>query len=396
MIIANLTGQTLSLQYDGVISDSVRFLTIHFNFDSAWDGTAKTVIFKNGSLTYGIALLDGNGMYLGGNICLVPQEVIKSPSFTVSVYGVTGLTTITSSEETVYVEESGMADDYPADPTQSLWNQMLGIANNTLSVAQSVRNDADLGLFDGADGQDGATGPQGPTGPTGATGPQGPKGDTGNTGPQGPRGETGATGPQGPQGIPGNYTKPATGIPKTDLSSDIQTSLDKADSAIQSHQDISGKQNKIDSSLQTVSEQIVDAINEVNGIAKGKSSALSMETYSELVAKLQLEYNNLPVGQSIYIESLNVPDVWISKNDGSYYNYNYTSDAAFITYITSDAPTSGRVGVYTVRPLETLKQDLTTKVDKAQGAEHAGEFLVVGNDGNVTTQSLQVWQGGNY
>ena len=43
----------------------------------------------------------------------------------------------------------------------------------------------------------------------------------------------------------GTYSKPSGGIPKTDLASDVQTSLGKADTAIQSHQDISGKANKI-------------------------------------------------------------------------------------------------------------------------------------------------------
>lgn len=32
----------------------------------------------------------------------------------------------------------------------------------------------------------------------------------------------------------------------------------------------------------------------------------------------------------------------------------------------------------------------------AQGVGHAGEFLVVGNDGNVTTVTLSTWQGGSY
>lgn len=39
----------------------------------------------------------------------------------------------------------------------------------------------------------------------------------------------------------GKYTKPSTGIPKSDLASAVQTSLGKADTALQSHQDISGK-----------------------------------------------------------------------------------------------------------------------------------------------------------
>lgn len=40
------------------------------------------------------------------------------------------------------------------------------------------------------------------------------------------------------------YTKPSSGIPQTDLASAVQTSLSKADSALQEHQDISGKQDK--------------------------------------------------------------------------------------------------------------------------------------------------------
>lgn len=43
----------------------------------------------------------------------------------------------------------------------------------------------------------------------------------------------------------GTYSKPSTGIPKTDLASAVQTSLGKADTALQSHQDISGKQDKV-------------------------------------------------------------------------------------------------------------------------------------------------------
>lgn len=39
---------------------------------------------------------------------------------------------------------------------------------------------------------------------------------------------------------------------------------------------------------------------------------------------------------------------------------------------------------------------LNAKVNIAQGLAHAGEFLVVGSDGNVTTQTLAVWQGGSY
>ena len=44
----------------------------------------------------------------------------------------------------------------------------------------------------------------------------------------------------------GTYSKPSGGIPKTDLASAVQTSLGKADPAFQSHQDISGKVDKVE------------------------------------------------------------------------------------------------------------------------------------------------------
>lgn len=51
------------------------------------------------------------------------------------------------------------------------------------------------------------------------------------------------------------YQLPSGGVPKTDLASGVQSSLDKADSALQSHQDISGKADK----SETVSDVIYDS-----------------------------------------------------------------------------------------------------------------------------------------
>ena len=49
------------------------------------------------------------------------------------------------------------------------------------------------------------------------------------------------------------YDKPAAGIPSTDMSQAVQDSLALADSAIQSHQDISGKADKSEMSIAAVS-----------------------------------------------------------------------------------------------------------------------------------------------
>ena len=84
----------------------------------------------------------------------------------------------------------------PAEPTPDMVQQILSAANEADSkaeqaqkVAQSVRDDADAGKFNGAQG------PKGDAGPIGPQGPQGPKGDAGPIGPQGPQGPKGDTGP---------------------------------------------------------------------------------------------------------------------------------------------------------------------------------------------------------
>ncbi len=49
--------------------------------------------------------------------------------------------------------------------------------------------------------------------------------------------------------VSAKYTKPSGGIPKTDLTQAVQDSLNLADTALQSHQDISGKANKNEMSI---------------------------------------------------------------------------------------------------------------------------------------------------
>lgn len=67
----------------------------------------------------------------------------------------------------------------------------------------------------------------------------------------------------------GTYSKPQNGIPKTDLESAVQASLDKADTALQTHQDISGKldTSKVKNAQSTTAGDVYDVryINSVLG-----------------------------------------------------------------------------------------------------------------------------------
>ena len=73
------------------------------------------------------------------------------------------------------------------------------------------------------------------------------------------------------------------------------------------------KQSKIDFTLQTNAKEIVPAINEVNSIAKGAQQAISYDSYQTMVTAFNaLSSTAYNLGQSIFIITLSVPDLWIS------------------------------------------------------------------------------------
>lgn len=149
-------------------------------------------------------LLDDN------NECTVPWEVLQQPG-KVEVSAFCG-DLHTANIAVVPVEKTGYkSGETPKDPTPDVYDQLAKMVQKAVDTANSVREDADAGDFDGEQGPAGPQGDPGPVGPQGEQGPQGPKGDTGETGPQGPKGDTGDTGPQGPQGVQGE--KGDTGEP---------------------------------------------------------------------------------------------------------------------------------------------------------------------------------------
>ena len=129
----------------------------------------------------------------------------------------------------------------PAEPTPAVVQQILSAANEADSkaeqaqkVAQSVRDDADAGKFNGPQGPKGEQGPIGPVGPVGPQGPQGEQGPTGATGPQGP---TGPTGPQGPKGDTGPSVALDTTLTHEGEAADAKATGD-AISAVKARQNI--------------------------------------------------------------------------------------------------------------------------------------------------------------
>ena len=102
---------------------------------------------------------------------------------------------------------------------------------------------------------------------------------------------------------------------------------------------------------------LVSAINEVNSIAKGATVALSANSYASLISTFSsLGKDVYNLGQTVYIKTIDVPDVWISGISNTSSTYTYTTDAQVISDLNSD---TFKVGYYSFSKMETQKVDLT-------------------------------------
>ena len=160
--------------YNNTISDSIMYEIIKFNFSDGWKGYDKTAVFRNKESVISVVLNCDNELCTGEDQCYVPYEVIKTPEFTVSVFGTKEKSRVTSERATVRVMKSGYEEgDAPAEPTPEVYEQLVELAKNTLELAQSVRNDAESGKFKGDKGEQGLKGDKGDKGDRGETGAQG-------------------------------------------------------------------------------------------------------------------------------------------------------------------------------------------------------------------------------
>lgn len=191
MIKLNVSAANIAVEEKETLTEGRVGLLCRFSFTGEWDGLAKTAVFDGA---------DSRDVILKGDTVAVPAECLAAEGYSLSVgvYGKNAAGDIVI--PTVYATVGKIQRSaYPsgretAAPTPDVVAQIQQAAANAEAMARSVREDADLGKFNGG---------QGPQGPAGATGPQGPKGDTGATGPKGETGATGATGPKGDKGADG-------------------------------------------------------------------------------------------------------------------------------------------------------------------------------------------------
>ena len=113
-------------------------------------------------------------------------------------------------------------------------------------------------------------------------------------------------------------------------------------------------------------KELDSKVKEATSIAKGAQKAISFADYKTLInAVKKWGVGEYPIGQSIYIVTRDVPDLWISGEEellSDWQDYPYNTDADFI----ADLRKNGKVyvGRYYISELETQKVDLTNHYDK--------------------------------
>ena len=229
MIICQVTGAAITVAQNELLTTGmVQAVPVRFCFSPQWAALDRTAVFTAGTVSVSCLLGEDNQ-------CFIPWECLTRAGeyLRVGVYGTRGEKMVLPTVSCLLgpiCTGTQPEENTPTEATPTLVQSLLTKAEAAVSVADSLRTDADAGLFNGRDGKDGTngkdgkdgqngapgeagpqgpkgdpgeTGHQGPKGDPGEAGLQGPKGDTGETGPQGPKGDTGETGPQGPKGDPG-------------------------------------------------------------------------------------------------------------------------------------------------------------------------------------------------
>ena len=184
MIKLNVSAANITVEEKETLTEGRVGLLCQFRFTDEWTGLAKTAVF-NGA--------DIRDVILKSDTVTIPAECLASEGYSlcVGVYGknASGDIVIPTVYATVgKIQHSAYPSGRePAVPTPDVVAQIQQAAANAEELARSVREDADLGKFNGAKGE---------------------KGDKGDKGDRGDAGEKGKTGPAGTDG--GWYTPAVT------------------------------------------------------------------------------------------------------------------------------------------------------------------------------------------
>ena len=413
MIHVNVRQRDAAAQATEPITSGSVGLAVSFRFSEDWTGLAKAALFKGSGTAVDVALT--------GSECTVPHEVLQLAGghLKIGVYG-TGnqgqrVTPTVWADAGQIFEGAAPSEVTPTPATQSLVQQALEAAETAVEAAESVeaiaqglRDDADSGAFDGEDGASAyeLAVEQGYTG-TEAQWLQSLRGQDATVDAtlsnEGEAADAKATG----AGISaaqhkGDYAlkfaetmNNGVGIPLDAewLSGDIGGSR-----AYRAHSKrATNTERKM---LQAAAGyrfylRIYDNGSYSDSSWYGPAYASRLTYTLPEGADYILVVSTSPEDQSVTAD----PEAYgaqvtirnnIGSGGGAVSSVNGQTGAVTLSIPTKTSDLSNDSGFL------TQHQDITGKLDVAQGSGNAGKFLVVGSDGNVTAVTMSAWQGGSY
>lgn len=158
MIYFNADIRSAHARSDDSITSGSAGIPVVLALDSAFDGLAKTLCFKTATASVDIVLVGDT------TESTVPQDVIANAGewLQIGIYAADGDGNIvipTAWASAGKIEQGAIPSGIdPSEPTPSWVAQVQSIASEALETANSVREDADNGEFDGEPGEVGANG----------------------------------------------------------------------------------------------------------------------------------------------------------------------------------------------------------------------------------------------
>ena len=191
--------------------------------------------------------------------------------------------------------------------------------------------------------------------------------------PAGIPGKQGRPGPPGPAGSVDTVNgKSGPDVILTGSDIDVSDAIsDKIGDVIpEMENEIAGKQDQLgpNSTEEATAKLTKLKIDEsVYSLAGGGSSVYA--DYPTMITDMNsTAKGNYEIGWNIYIRTVNVPDLWISKNDETTsVPYTYVSDAKFIEDLDAEGATGLQIGYYRVNQLETGKVYVPVEDVKVNG-----------------------------
>ena len=166
MVLIDVRNTSAVIHKQEMLTGGMVGAVAEFRFYEDWNGLTKTAVFRAGKVTKDV-------VNVGSTVRIPPEVLIPGYCVEIGVYGVNDDGTLVI--PTVWVKTNSVkpgadpSGDESTDPSLPVWAQVQNQANEAVSVANSVREDADSGKFNGDPGPQGPQGVPGDPGPAGYT-----------------------------------------------------------------------------------------------------------------------------------------------------------------------------------------------------------------------------------